>query len=913
MDYELKVIINGVEVSEYHDNQGEIPSITNVKLKMATSLKGIGIGDTASDALYFTMLNPYAAAFDGAKVQFFISPRTDDSAKNYAVVEDLLGDELFDNFSDSNDVDALDDDVEDPEDEDFDELELAETERDEKVEAVARYTLMEGEDDELDTDETDEASEPKWLEMGVYYVYQTQTINEGLAFTCMDGMCLLTEKFTPNKKKAKTQEIYDDLRAQASANYGIVVDPFEFDDVYNVDLDWNYDYSFRQSLGFLAGIVGGYAAFDADGSVGITFYTVSDIGLIKENLITFQPTSEEMEVGGLICNVSTDIDPEEIESGTDSYIGFYNPFVTQAMLDDMVDTYDGIRYSGARFGLLWDYALQAGEFVRVMTGAEYSTLAGLKKTLEESTDLTEDEEADLIMEINDIGDVVMLTNMTIDFTGDAVASVDSVCDSETMRGANYRGQTMESLYVKMLKADFIDAEEIVVKALKADNAQIKNALVQNLEVKSINGNVIKDSTVLAKALSHEAVVTRSGIKVYYCTEDLMRNYYDIKLVTKSADDPDTTKPATYYEDCEGHVMVDGDTWYKTVVPAESQENSTDNRMFEYAKIMSTWKNGQWVVTPLDAELFRAGTITAREISSDYVYAGTLDSTQIIVSDDTLDTVLGEIAKKADDASEDAGEAYGLANTLITRVKITSQGVDLYNASGEIMASYGRQAQIGKLSESHIMLKSSGIDLITYNDDGDEIKCSFDADDGWPQIHGTEIGLVGQNQASVENSNGDGLMVDYTGNVYLDSSKNLYLNAASHVRSDTIYNDSTTYNANMYINSDGWIRRTNNSSSKRYKHDIEPLAYDARKLYDVEVIQFKYNSLSDDDERHEVAIPGVIAEDLDEILPIIVDHNDKGQPESWNRELTIPLMLKLIQEQHAEIEELKAALEVLKHD
>lgn len=106
--------------------------------------------------------------------------------------------------------------------------------------------------------------------------------------------------------------------------------------------------------------------------------------------------------------------------------------------------------------------------------------------------------------------------------------------------------------------------------------------------------------------------------------------------------------------------------------------------------------------------------------------------------------------------------------------------------------------------------------------------------------------------------------------------------------------------------------TTTSSSKRYKHDItseinEEL--DAHRLYKLEMKQFVYND--DHNPPHPCmagkTIPGFIAEDVEKVYPAATIYNEDGKVESWSEAQIIPGMLKLIQEQHDEIEDLKARL------
>lgn len=101
-----------------------------------------------------------------------------------------------------------------------------------------------------------------------------------------------------------------------------------------------------------------------------------------------------------------------------------------------------------------------------------------------------------------------------------------------------------------------------------------------------------------------------------------------------------------------------------------------------------------------------------------------------------------------------------------------------------------------------------------------------------------------------------------------------------------------------------------SSSKRYKEDISSLKErDVEGLYDIPVRVFKYREeyLDKEDERYGRLMPGFIAEEMEEILPIAVNHNEDGSPEMWNAQILIPCMMKMIQEQKERIDALEERL------
>lgn len=118
--------------------------------------------------------------------------------------------------------------------------------------------------------------------------------------------------------------------------------------------------------------------------------------------------------------------------------------------------------------------------------------------------------------------------------------------------------------------------------------------------------------------------------------------------------------------------------------------------------------------------------------------------------------------------------------------------------------------------------------------------------------------------------------------------------------------STTSSA-LYVNTGNVLSIT--GSSKRWKHEIDYLNDDdllAEHLYDIPVRQFKYNNdwLDEDDQRYDTLMNGFIAEEVAEAYPIAADLDINGNVRDWNHRFLIPPMLKLIQDQHKEIELLK---------
>lgn len=145
----------------------------------------------------------------------------------------------------------------------------------------------------------------------------------------------------------------------------------------------------------------------------------------------------------------------------------------------------------------------------------------------------------------------------------------------------------------------------------------------------------------------------------------------------------------------------------------------------------------------------------------------------------------------------------------------------------------------------------------------------------------------------------------------------------HVMKDGIYvytNKTVTSQPNIRQNpSTNFLEYTTwSASSEQIKKKIKKItskSVNPENLYDVDIVQFQYRDgvIDKDDIRANTDLVGFIIEDLDKKYPIAVDKADENDSKtwSWNSAYIIPPMLKLIQDQKTEIDNIKAELEEIK--
>lgn len=244
------------------------------------------------------------------------------------------------------------------------------------------------------------------------------------------------------------------------------------------------------------------------------------------------------------------------------------------------------------------------------------------------------------------------------------------------------------------------------------------------------------------------------------------------------------------------------------------------------------------------------------------------------------------------------------------------------------------------------------DILVRSDDGLTVGLGWVGSDTYPtilDIRPTKVNVRGsthfqcttdaatdaQNDVPVRVGNADGAHIDIDGNeiiakaspnelgnlnlggsiiaMYVDEVDTLRVSSDStskFVKSVPTYNRTYDASPNMYITSNGVLGRAT-SSSQRYKIDIKDVQDDTLDPYhilNIPIRQYKYNNDNipigkDTDDTY----IGLIAEEVAKAYPAAAEYNEDGQVEMWNIKVIVPAMLKILQDQQKEIEQLKEQL------
>ena len=296
----------------------------------------------------------------------------------------------------------------------------------------------------------------------------------------------------------------------------------------------------------------------------------------------------------------------------------------------------------------------------------------------------------------------------------------------------------------------------------------------------------------------------------------------------------------------------------------------------------------------------------------------------------------------------------LRNGLTDLASFTTEGVNFYE-EGSVVASFSSDAVTLGAGSMQALLNNSGLtinkdgltrvelgeSIVYYKPNGEDLAVlineeqmhyegakdfSVEMEDGayfyLIGAYTTEFGYYAPNYAEFSAMFNIGTDTDHSVSLGIGDDGNnhgvysmsngqwiICANGYGGATSEVLLNRTSSSAGNVVIANNGNLSKGTNSS-RRYKKDIKDIGgeLDPAKLYDARVVQFKYRDdyLMSDDQRFNKDMGGFIVEELEKVYPIAIDYSE-GQPEDWNYRYLVPPMLKLIQDQKTEIDNLKERL------
>jgi hypothetical protein len=113
---------------------------------------------------------------------------------------------------------------------------------------------------------------------------------------------------------------------------------------------------------------------------------------------------------------------------------------------------------------------------------------------------------------------------------------------------------------------------------------------------------------------------------------------------------------------------------------------------------------------------------------------------------------------------------------------------------------------------------------------------------------------------------------------------------------------------VYVNSDNKIGTL--SSSRRFKHDIQPMDRRSETLFALKPVTFRYKKDADPSQALSF---GLIAEDVAEVSPELITRDEEGKPQTVRYEAVNAMLLNEFLKEHKKVEELRSTIAQQKNE
>lgn len=473
------------------------------------------------------------------------------------------------------------------------------------------------------------SNEIKYIKLGTFTVSKQTSNGEYTSYEAYDKMYKADMPYSsdlvfPSTDKAILTEICSKLGISLATD--IVT-------AHTVS-DKPQGYTMREIIGYMAMLQGCNAVINADGNLELRWY--KDSGYVLDGHKYYQQgvtftTSKDFIIQKLTCNntKSGDKETSTITSGSGATgLSFANPFMTQAVLDEVYKKIGGFQFRPLTVKLVGDWRLEVGDIITVNKGGvdykvpimqiTHECDGGLMSTVtsigQSDTENSNIASGPITKQMERYYANLLVVNKALINKLDVDTAKITYA---TIANLNATNANIDALKTNKLDAAYADIINANVESLKAANAEITQLKANSLTVDiadlkyaqidfaNVKGQVVGTSLIKDGAVTNEKVqslsankitsgeIDASKIKVYNLNADYLTvGYINGKRIgtgSLSLDKLAEEVPTKEYldkvqEELQGQIDGNIETFTKTEIPTLNNEpavnwkdNATKNK------------------------------------------------------------------------------------------------------------------------------------------------------------------------------------------------------------------------------------------------------------------------------------------------------------------------------------------------
>ena len=308
-------------------------------------------------------------------------------------------------------------------------------------------------------------------------------------FTAYDRMMKTTGLYVSNLTyPASAVAVLNEI----SAGCGVPVDVSNVDSSIMVPTK-PVGYTYREMIGYIASLVGGFACADRTGTIVIKWYSDVDYKLDVTRIMSFEKDESNYNLEKLSCNV--DNSTTLTSGGGILGVIFDNPFMTQDRLDNIFKKLSGFSYRGASVKTLGDVRLDPWDMITVEDGE------GTYK--------------------------VPVMNIQQEYDGGLAMTITSYGKTQTEQEVDFKGPTTqqnERIYSDLILAKELIAKKVDAEWVKANTVQAETIVAINNELQNIYNNYLKSETADIKYANIDfSNIGKAAMEYFYAHSGLIKN------------------------------------------------------------------------------------------------------------------------------------------------------------------------------------------------------------------------------------------------------------------------------------------------------------------------------------------------------------------------------------------------------
>ena len=241
-------------------------------------------------------------------------------------------------------------------------------------------------------------------------------------------------------------------------------------------------YTYREVIGYIASLAGGFACVDRTGTIVIKWYEDNDYTINESRIMTFEKNESDYHLDYLTCNVDSNT---SFTAGSGTLgITFDNPLMTEEKLNSVYKKVRGFAYRGASLKTLGDIRLDPWDIV----------------TAEESGETYN----------------IPVMNITQEYDGGLAMTITAYGKTETETETDYKGPSTklaERTYAEMMLTKELVSKKVDAEWVKANTVTAETIVSVNNELQYIKNNYLKSNEADIKfATIEEEKVIKSDIE-----------------------------------------------------------------------------------------------------------------------------------------------------------------------------------------------------------------------------------------------------------------------------------------------------------------------------------------------------------------------------------------------------------------